>query len=583
MVDQTGARIDDLEAANWQLSRYAAMLDAISYAAVSLIGRDDWQSEVDTLIARLGRATDVSRVVIFEIESLASGRLVQTCRFEWSADGVELIKDAPDNQAEDLMTTDAGGRAWLQRRLNGEVVQTLVRDLDGYLQAKFAGEGILSLVTVPIMVDGRLWGHIDFDDCQRERIWGTAEINALKTVAGLLAQFIERARMEQQMAEQREALHQADKMSALGSLLAGIAHELNNPLTVLIGQSMLLQEALSDDRLGTRAAKIRAAAERCGRIVKVFLAMARQQPTAYVETPLAPLLDDVLELVSYGVRSGAIDISHRVDPTLPALWADKDQLSQLLLNLVINAQQALLEVSGRRLLRVHAHRATLGEGMPAALIEIADSGPGIPAALRARIFEPFFTTKPAGMGTGIGLSLCHGIVVNHGGMIEVDDAPEGGALFRVLLPINSPARSASPNPTCPAEQPASTEQASILVVDDEPEIAITLADMLEQIGYRSVLADGGRQALQQLEKQPFALIISDLRMPDLDGIGLYQALVANYPDMIRRLIFMTGDTLQSGALVERLPSKVPLLEKPFLPADVQRAVTRVLAAEDSEP
>ena len=693
-----GAAMTELKQREKELARSTAMLRAISYAAASLIGDPDWEGIVEELLARLGQATDVSRVVLFQIEHQADRQLAQTCRFEWAAAGVEPIKHSPSNQAEVLTATDASGRDWMRRRQHGEIVQAKVRELSGYMHDKFAAEGILSLVTVPVMVRGQLWGHIDFDDCQRERVWSEVDVEVLRTAAMLLAatmekthidaelraseerfrtiaealpvlisryddgcllyvspsagdmlgyavgdligrpietiyrfpeqrierfnkfkrqgflddeeitlsrgdgqpltaavtvrqivyggvsallgaltDLTERKSVEVQLARQREALHQADKMSALGSLLAGVSHELNNPLAVLVGQAIMLEEDVNaNDALKVRVGKIRNAADRCARIVKTFLAMARQRSVEYSDTRLEPLIDAVLDLIGYSIRSSGVEVQRDLDPDLPTLWTDPDQLSQLLLNLAINAQQALLDIDPPRRLRVGARF----ERQPGQIVlEVADNGPGVPKELQQRIFEPFYTTKPVGQGTGIGLALCHSIVMMNGGSITVDDAPEGGALFRVFLPVDETPRTAQAVTTpesAPMALPEPATMRPILIVDDEPSIAELLAEILQEAGFSTMTAHSGRQALKCLSEQEFALILSDIRMPDLDGPGLLRALEQTYPAMCQRLIFITGDVLSSAdSLV--LSKKLPVLEKPFDPDEVQQRVVARLA------
>ena len=298
--------------------------------------------------------------------------------------------------------------------------------------------------------------------------------------------------------------------------------------------------------------------------------MARQRPTEYTEVALEQVVQAVLELLGYGIRANGIEVDCRIEPALPTLWCDQDQLSQLLLNLVINAQQALLDVQGVRWLRIEAKRAQYADLIE---LEVTDNGPGVPQELRQRIFEPFFTTKPVGVGTGIGLSLCHSIVKNHGGSIEINDASGGGALFRVTLPLGEPGAESGYETESIASEGAAEP---ILIVDDEPEIAELLSDILISSGYQTVLAHSGEHALEQLEKQSFALILSDIRMPELDGPGLYQALVERFPDMAKRLVFVTGDILQSIDSNLRV-SRVPIIEKPFNPADIVRIVSEQLA------
>lgn len=239
--------------------------------------------------------------------------------------------------------------------------------------------------------------------------------------------------IEAEMSRQREALHQGEKLSALGELLSGIAHELNNPLSVLVGQALLLKETAQDARVQERATKIGAAADRCARIVKSFLAMARQRPMRNVQTDLNALIGDVLELMSYALRASNIAVELRLPENLPAINGDPDQLQQIIINLIVNAQHALDEVPEPRVLRIiTAYRSRDRE----VVLKVKDNGSGMSEQVRRRIFEPLFTTKEVGAGTGLGLSVAYGIVRDHEGWIEVGDAPSGqGARFVVYLPI----------------------------------------------------------------------------------------------------------------------------------------------------
>ncbi|MDD9917172.1 MAG: PAS-domain containing protein, partial [Rhodospirillaceae bacterium] len=229
--------------------------------------------------------------------------------------------------------------------------------------------------------------------------------------------------------QQQKTLHQSEKLTALGSLLAGVAHELNNPLSIVVGQTALLEERVDDPALVASVARVRDAADRCGRIVKTFLAMARQRTPVRQPVQLNDTIENALQLVAYGLRSSGVDIVRELAGDLPPLSGDPDELMQVFTNILVNAEQALVDGGGEKRITVR----TRGIGGTQLLAEIADTGPGIPEAVRDRIFEPFFTTKPQGVGTGIGLSVCHGIVQAHGGSIEVvSDA--GGTTFRLLLP-----------------------------------------------------------------------------------------------------------------------------------------------------
>jgi CheY-like chemotaxis protein len=246
------------------------------------------------------------------------------------------------------------------------------------------------------------------------------------------------------------------------------------------------------------------------------------------------------------------------------------------LNLLVNAQQALRDApavaSAPRGILVATR---LEEATGYVRVEIADTGPGIPAVIRARVFDPFFTTKPVGFGTGLGLSVCHGIVTAHDGTIEAGERPGGGASVIVRLP---PAAPASAVPATPEAAPTPTAPARILVVDDEPEILAIVEEILRRDGHAVELAAGGCEALRLLEARAYDLIVSDLRMPDGDGRELRRALADRHPDLARRMLFLTGDTLGVADPSERPGGGDPdaVIEKPVEPAAMRLAVRRRL-------
>jgi signal transduction histidine kinase len=200
----------------------------------------------------------------------------------------------------------------------------------------------------------------------------------------------ERNAVAEEMARQRQALYQSEKLSALGSLLASVAHELNNPLSIVVAQSMLLEELASDPDISKRATKISTAADRCARIVKTFLAMARQEPAEYRAIKLNEVVKSALDVTGHALRSSGIEVSSRLASDLPSIQGDADQLTQVVTNLILNAQQAMEGMEGDGWLKITtSHRPRTGE----LVVKIKDNGPGIGTDVRSRIFEPFFTTK----------------------------------------------------------------------------------------------------------------------------------------------------------------------------------------------
>ena len=387
-------------------------------------------------------------------------------------------------------------------------------------------------------------------------------------IGGFHVDLTERKRVEAELERQREIAHQNEKMSALGSLLAGVAHELNNPLSVVVGHAALLLDLAPDPETRQRAEKIRSAADRCSRIVRTFLAMARARPSERGHVQLNATVDAALDMVAYSLRSTDVEVACDLAADLPEVWADGDQLHQAVVNLVINAQQALQAISPPRRLGI-----ATGYDAEGVWLEVADNGPGIPAEIAPRVFDPFFTTKPQGVGTGVGLSVCHGIVSAHGGTIAMASTPGHGARFTIRLP-----RSIGEAVVQTAEQdaPGEPRRGHILVVDDEPEIGQMLRDILEREGHRVEIASNGREALAALQGRAVDLIVADLRMPEMDGPGLYRALAAERPELVSRIVFLTGDTLAADITGFLSETGAPVLEKPLQPATLIARVRSLL-------
>jgi signal transduction histidine kinase len=379
--------------------------------------------------------------------------------------------------------------------------------------------------------------------------------------------------LEQIVAERTQRLLQSEKIATMGALLAGVAHELNNPLAVVLGQSHLLHDLAKDPRTIVRAEKIKAAADRCVRIVRNFLALARQQAPERGEVLLNQVARDAAELLAYELRTDNVEVSLGLAEDLPILWADGHQLHQVLINIMANAHHALRQCPGRRQLSIATRSDPASQRVH---LEITDTGPGIPAEIRAKIFEPFFTTKPAGQGTGLGLSLCRGIIEEHGGAITVVSEPGQGTTFAIVLQVvPRPAGADEPDV---AETPAPVGAKAILVVDDERELAEVLAEALGRDGHRVEITSNGADALRELERHEYDLVVSDTKMPVMDGMELYCEVARRFPALGKRIIFVTGDVLDADKRRVLESSGAPFLMKPFDPAELRRLVRRLLAA-----
>jgi two-component system NtrC family sensor kinase len=378
--------------------------------------------------------------------------------------------------------------------------------------------------------------------------------------------------LEQLVAERTQRLLQSEKVATMGSLLAGVAHELNNPLAIVMGQAVLLKESAADGPFAARAAKINAAAERAARIVRNFLSLARQRPTERTTVHLNLVVHEALELLAYELRTDSVEIVATLAEGLPALWADGHQLHQVLVNLITNAHHALRKTPPPRRIVVTTALDTIHG---AAVLTIADTGPGIPTEVREKIFEPFFTTKPTGEGTGLGLSLCRGIIEDHGGTITLDSTAAHGATFRIALPLSRRAVTT----TAPADVDSlpAVSRKRLLVVDDEPEIAGLLVEIVAAAGHQVDVAANGRAALQYLTQHEYDLVLTDTKMPEVDGVALFQEIERRVPALKSRIVFLTGDVLDSAKREFLEASGAPFLMKPFDVTEVRRLVHRMLA------
>jgi two-component system NtrC family sensor kinase len=385
----------------------------------------------------------------------------------------------------------------------------------------------------------------------------------------------ERQSAQAEIERQRDALRQSEKLTAMGSLLAGVAHELNNPLAIVMGRASLLEEKLAGHAVAADAQRIREAAERCGRIVRAFLNMARQRPSTRATVALNDLVQAAVDMLQYGLRSHGIEVMLELAPALPEVSADPDQIGQIVLNLLVNAQQALVNGDGTRRLRVSTGvEARRSEREPRIWLRVLDSGAGVPVALRERIFEPFFTTKAEGVGTGMGLAVSRSIAREHGGSLVLEESAQGAA-FRLSLPLSGQAGPVSEQAPLDALDAGST--ARVLVVDDESQIADLMRDFLDSAGYEVAIAESGAVALELLKEARFDAIVSDLRMPDVDGAALWRAVRARDPQLAQRMVFVTGDTLSPSARGFLDQTRCLSLDKPFTKAELLRALREVLA------
>ena len=386
-------------------------------------------------------------------------------------------------------------------------------------------------------------------------------------VLALIRDITDNRRAETQM-------RQAEKLMAMGQMVSGVAHEINNPAAIISGfaQTLLLEDLQPDQQEMMRM--IHDEASRIGRITGNLLAFARAGSKDRSLVDVNEVVKRTFALRSYHFASLNITVSLELDAANPHVWGHGGDLQQLLLNLLINAEHALTSESGRRAItvRTHAEDETVR-------LECEDTGHGIPADIKHRVFDPFFTTKPEGVGTGLGLSICYGIVRDHGGRISVESEPGKGAAFTVILP-RDPRTQNRPEQQPPRPTPA-RGSLTVLLVDDEPGLRKAVARYLNRKGIQvRAVAEGG-EALKLVRTEDFDVIVSDIRMPGVGGRELLAGLRRDRPDLVGRLLFSSGDTAAPETAALLRESGVPSIVKPFDFARLEQVIRDIAAAKTS--
>jgi two-component system NtrC family sensor kinase len=387
----------------------------------------------------------------------------------------------------------------------------------------------------------------------------------------------------------QEQLLQSEKMSAIGQLIAGVAHDLNNPLASVVGFSDLLGEAADvPPRLAEPLAVIRQEAERASAIVRNLLSFARRQEGERQLQSIRPILESTHQLLKNQLMAARIELTLEFEPGLPEVAVHANQIKQVFVNIINNAAQAIATTKegggggGGGGGRIEISTRCEPDGLS---VNVSDNGPGIPEDVAQHVFEPFFSTKSEGEGTGLGLSICLGIVKEHGGSMRVDPGGAGsgrGATFTVELPTGVRPQASPLDRTGQARasaEPAPTarlERLRVLVVDDEPHILHYMQATLESWGHEVVVARDGSQALKRALMQPFDIIICDLRMPRLGGREMFQTLARMHPTVAERIIFATGDTVRGDTLQFLEELGRPFLQKPFKLDALRRVLAGVV-------
>ncbi len=477
---------------------------------------------------------------------------------------MRLLSAALENLGESVLVIDAGGKIVYANAAHGRMLGYDPADSpeDGFFAFVPDAESreVLQRAMERTRAEGAWSGTVT-----RRRTDGTlipVRLRMERVVDGRQTLIFSIGRDITEELEREQRLRRAERLGSLGTLVGGVAHELNNPLASIVGfvQLLLMDDRIPDAREDLET--IRREAERMAKVVSDLRLIARDTQEEDAAAGRAVSVNDVVRHVlrtrEYSLRTHNVEVREELDPELPPVPGERGRIEQVVLNLVVNAEQALHECEGSRRLAVRTRRSASG-----VTLQVEDSGPGIPPEHLDRVFDPFFTTKPPGEGTGLGLSLVHRIVTEYGGELHVESRVGTGTSFRIDLPrAPEEAGAAEPEPAVPVS-PA--RRLRVLVVDDEEFVRRVLARSLARLGHAVDEAADGAQALEMLEGDPdrYDVILSDLRMPGVGGDVLLARLRERGQGVDGRLVFLTGDTASESASRILAEANVPVLAKPI--------------------
>jgi PAS domain S-box-containing protein len=496
--------------------------------------------------------------------------------------GLAVVSPAGD-ESGDTYPIEVTPLREVRDRRESRIFHDVAREFpnDSYLQER----GIQTSVAVPIFDrKGDVVGFLNALD-HRHRDFGPDEQRILGLLARRASEEMDEERRQEESRANAQRLAHSERMASLGEVVAGVAHELNNPLASVLGLAELLSRREDlNDTVRASVAKIAAEADRARKVVRHLLAFARQQHPEWSAVRVGDVVESALALREHELAMSGIEVRREMAPDLPRALADAHQLQQAFLNLILNAEHAMRESHGRGRLTIRGRVLPKGDARPVPVIrlEFEDDGPGVPEEHRGRIFEPFFTTKSVGTGTGLGLSLTHGIVVQQGGSIWAERGAAGGARFVVELKASTEAAGERPAVAPPlpgAAGPLAGRR--VLLVEDEAPLREIGCEVLEAEGCQVVAVGNGQEALAHLAREFFDVVVSDVKMPGLSGLEVYRRACALHPALRLRFLFVTGDAVRPETALFLEQTGCAHLEKPYNVDQLVRRVADVVSAADS--
>lgn len=478
--------------------------------------------------------------------------------------------------------SDYATLAW---RENRPVVTPELLQAEG--RQEESGEAIAA---VPLRSKERLLGSLSIISYTSRRFL-PREISLMEAIGYQLSLAVENARLYEQLKESEvrktSLLHelekslqelqqaqarlvQSEKLAAIGQLVSGVAHELNNPLTSIIGYAQILQLIDLPSSAKADLSRIVEQAQRSAHIVQNLLTFGRQHRPERRPVDVNQLIEDTLDLVSYQLTMDHVKVERHLSEAIPLIMADPHQLQQVWLNLIQNAQQAIQASSGRGVLRIQTRITQEGT----IRVEFSDDGPGIARDVMEKVFDPFFTTKPVGQGTGLGLSICYGIVQEHQGQIWAENNAQGATLV-VELPMQENDTRAN---YAEASSPTGISGgARVLVVDDEVPILELIERLLTREGYNVETVKDGTEAVERITQDDYDIILLDMLMPQKGGIVTYREIVERRPELGPRIIFATGDLVTEDTRTFLEETHAAYIAKPFDLNELYHVIQATLA------
>jgi two-component system NtrC family sensor kinase len=395
-------------------------------------------------------------------------------------------------------------------------------------------------------------------------------VTSLADDTGRITQLVGVERDITRETELRDQLIHAERLAAAGQLVSGVAHELNNPLQSVVGFAELLLDGERRPEVRGDLEQIHSEANRAAKIVRNLLAFVRRSSSERAPANLNELVQSAVALRAYEFGVANIQLEAHYAEVVPPVLVNREEIKQVLLNLLLNAEHAMKANQGHGHLRVQTMISNAG-----VTVEVHDNGPGVPAAVAGRIFEPFYSTKEVGEGTGLGLSIALGIVEAHGGTLVLADST-AGACFRLTLPSADVAHSTGSRGTAHVETRAAITGQRALVADDEAPVRALLQRLMTRRGFVVDQAVDGRHASQLLERNQYDVILCDVQMPNMGGLALFESIRRHRPDYVDRFVFISGDILNHELYAVTESANIPLLSKPFGAAKLDDALDRIL-------